>query len=152
MASQLRAAKIDGAGSDLLSRLMHPFIRQRIGPICSVVVIIACGLACRWILGGIAGEHLGNVAWGAMWTLVVLFVAPRARVLPLGIAATVIVFGIEYFQLTPYPARWSSESVLARYLVGGAFEWHDLIGGALGIILTCIAIRCMRYAVGRWLT
>ena len=144
MASQLRAAKIDGAGSDLLSRLMHPFIRQRIGPICSVVVIIACGLACRWILGGIAGEHLGNVAWGAMWTMLVCSFVPRARMLLVGATAMVIVFGIEFFQLTPYPARWSSEFIIARYLVGGAFEWQDLIGGAIGIILACAGIRYLR--------
>ncbi len=115
-------------------------IRERVGPMLSVLATVACGLWVRRGLGGDAGEHLGNLLWGVMWTLIVHCAAPRARLWVMGVCACAIVFGIEFFQLTPWPASWSEASVVARYLVGGRFEVHDLIGGAAGIALACAGL------------
>jgi hypothetical protein len=70
-----------------------------------------------------------------MWFLIAFMFAPHAPATKLTVAALAIVFGIEFFQLTPYPAEWSSHSIIARYTLGGVFEWHDLVGGGIGVIL-----------------
>ncbi len=108
-----------------------------------VLLTIACGLGVRRI-GGAFGEHAGNVAWGVMSTLIVLGVVPRARVWVVAGAAVAIVFGIEFLQLTPYPAQWSAESVIGRYTLGGVFEWHDLVGGAVGVGWAAMGVAQVR--------
>jgi hypothetical protein len=99
----------------------------------AVLLTIAFGLAVRRFIGGAIGEHLGNVAWGVMWVFIVYTLTLRARVAAVG--ALCIVVAIECFQLTPYPAAWGARSVVARYLLGGAFEVRDLVGSAVGVAL-----------------
>jgi hypothetical protein len=120
------------------------FTQDRLAAAGGVALSIACGLWLRKGIGGEFGEHAGNVAWGVMWTWIVLGVAPLARLRVVAAVATAIVFGIEFFQLTPWPARWSEASIVAGYLVGGRFEWHDLVGGAIGIGLATAMVAWMR--------
>lgn len=110
-----------------------PALRTRIVSVAGVVLTIAFGLGVRRFVGGVIGEHLGNVAWGVMWVLIAYALTLRAGVAAVG--AICVVVAIECFQLTPYPAAWSSRSVVARYALGGAFEVRDLVGSAVGVAL-----------------
>ncbi len=105
----------------------------RLVSLAGVVITIAFGLGVRRFVGGVVGEHLGNVAWGVMWVLIAYTLTLRAGVA--AACAICVVVAIECFQLTPYPAAWSSRSVIARYAVGGAFEVRDLVGSAVGVAL-----------------
>ncbi|MFZ4572985.1 MAG: DUF2809 domain-containing protein [Phycisphaerales bacterium] len=119
-----------------------PALRARIISAACVLITIACGLAVRRFIGGAIGEHLGNVAWGVMWVLIEYTITLRARSAALG--GLFFVVGIECFQLTPYPAAWSSESVIARYALGGAFEVRDLVGSAVGVALAWFVLARAR--------
>lgn len=119
-----------------------PALRTRIISAACVLLTIALGLAVRKFIGGAIGEHLGNAAWGVMWVLILYTLAPRARTA--AVAALFIVVAIECFQLTPYPAAWSSRSTIARYALGGAFELRDIIGSTIGIAVAWLAITRAR--------
>lgn len=120
-------------------------VRIRLIAAAGIVLTIAIGLGVRKYVGGVVGEHLGNVAWGVMWVLIGYAFTLRARLAAIG--GLVVVVAIECFQLTPYPAAWSSESVVARYALGGAFEVRDLVGSAIGVAAAWFAIA--RFVQGR---
>ena len=107
----------------------------------AVVMVVALGLASRRFPLGVSvwDKSLGDALYAVMVYLLVALVRPGALPARLGIAAFVISFAIELFQLTGIPA---AAPRLVRIALGTTFAWHDVACYAIGAVVTA----CVHHA------
>jgi hypothetical protein len=102
-----------------------------------IAAIVALGFASRLITTGLVvfDKYLGDALYATMvYAILRLFARPAASA---AIWASVIMVGIEAFQLTLIPARMlASEQLLTRIcarLLGVHFQFADLLAYGVGI-------------------
>ena len=99
---------------------------------------IGIGLASRLHPLGwwVTDKSLGDVLYAVMvfsgWT--VLF--PRRRTIELGVAALLLCYAIETFQLTGIPLAYAHLRGV-RWVLGTTFAWHDIACYTVGIAFAC---------------
>ena len=109
----------------------------RVAAAVAAVVTVVLGLVARGAVGALIGGVLYTVL---VWTLVVL-VAPRVRpVVAVGVALAVS-WGVEFFQLSPFPAELSRRSEAARLVLGSTFDASDLARYVVGAVLAYLLHR-----------
>lgn len=116
-------------------------VTPRLRPAAWSIVLIGLGLVVRGVFAPAIGEHLGNVAWGAMWVALVWLAVPRWRLVRIAAVALVIVWGIELLQITGVPAAIIRAWPASRWLLGTSFAVHDLVGNGLGVLAGAVGAR-----------
>ena len=84
--------------------------------------------------GGLWAQASGTALYASMVYAGVLLVRPRTGAVPAGIIATAFCWLVEVSQLTGIPAFLSERSIIARLVLGVAFDWADLWWYPVGII------------------
>ncbi|GID45769.1 hypothetical protein Aca07nite_30440 [Actinoplanes capillaceus] len=95
---------------------------------------VALGIRATVPLGGWAEQSSGTALYASMTYAGVLFLAPRLSPFMVGGIALGWCWGAELFQLTGVPAALSGQSLLARLVLGAAFDPIDLIWYPIGIV------------------
>ncbi|MEU8674087.1 DUF2809 domain-containing protein [Streptomyces sp. NPDC048560] len=107
---------------------------------------VAAGLGVRAAAGGDVAKYAGDALYTVLIHALVVLIAPR--VAPLVAAATALAFswGVEFAQLTSFPAELSGRSALARLVLGSTFNAPDLFWYGVG----AAAAGCVHaWAAGR---
>ena len=105
-------------------------------------IVVCIGVFVR---GGFVRDYLGDVlVVGVVYCFVRIFVPKGCRLLPLYVFAFAVV--VELLQLTELD-RWVGEkSRLLGIIVGGVFDWKDIVCYAVG----CAIIAGAEFAVLRY--
>ncbi|WP_431677653.1 DUF2809 domain-containing protein [Kitasatospora sp. KL5] len=96
------------------------------------LLTVVAGLGVRAVLGGSVAKYAGDALYAVLVYTLVVLIAPRIRPARAAVAATLVSWGVEFFQLTGLPARWSEKSVMARLVLGSTFNAPDLLWYAVG--------------------
>jgi len=117
--------------------------------VCSIVIVItiAVGLFVRlkkqWF-PDIVNLYLGDVLYAFMMYYIVSFIAMYKAIKIKAIAALLICFAIELFQL--YQAEWINvirQTLPGRLILGSGFLWSDLLAYYIGITAAFIFEKFM---------
>jgi hypothetical protein len=100
----------------------------------ALAVIVALGLLGRLCPVGWYpfDKSLGDVAYAAAVYLVLALLLPRKPPLTLALVALALCLAVELFKFTGVPERLSGW-LLARWLLGTTFSWHNLGCYLLGV-------------------
>jgi hypothetical protein len=99
-------------------------------------VTVAAGLAVHLLApAGVVADAAGDILYAALITLLVRFVAPRARWRVTAVVASAWCFGVELLQLTSLPAQWAASFSPLRLVFGIGFSPWDLLWFAAGVAL-----------------
>jgi hypothetical protein len=116
-----------------------PPTRLRIWLFCSVVVVIACGLALRRYGYGLGWpfpvvKYGGSVLWGSMVYLLLAVVVANPRSMRVVWLSLVIVMVVEFFRLVHFPALDSFRMTAAgALLLGRVFSFWNIAAYFWGI-------------------
>ncbi len=116
---------------------------RRIALAATAPVVIAAGLALSTLDSAVAA-FAADALYAVLVFLLVAFLAPRARVLPVAAIALVFCAAIELFQLTPVPARVDALIPGAELVLGSTFQATDLLAYALGVLLAAATDTLVR--------
>jgi hypothetical protein len=83
---------------------------------------------------GALAQHSGTALYASMVYAGVFLLWPTARPATAAIAAVGFCWAVELFQLTGVPADLSARSVIARLVLGVAFDPVDLIWYVIGVL------------------
>jgi hypothetical protein len=122
-------------------------LRRRWAPLVAVPLTVVSGLGSRIVLTGLAAKVAGDALYTVLIYVLVLVVAPEARIRRAFAIALGVSFAVEFAQLTPYPAWLSSKHVILRLIFGTTFGFVDLAGyvvGAVGAAGLHGALRSLR--------
>ncbi|GGN27969.1 hypothetical protein FHR83_005309 [Actinoplanes campanulatus] len=110
--------------------------RFRLAMLGAALGFLGVALAIRAVapLGGWVEQSSGTALYASMTYAGVLFLAPRLSPFAAGASALGWCWGAEIFQLTGVPAALSEESLLARLVLGAAFDPIDLAWYPIGIV------------------
>ncbi|HEX6682086.1 MAG TPA: DUF2809 domain-containing protein [Candidatus Limnocylindrales bacterium] len=89
----------------------------------------------RAVAGGALEQHSGTALYASLVYALVVFVWPRINPVAAALAATGFCWAVEFAQLTPVPAALSERSIVARLVLGVAFDPVDLIWYPLGALV-----------------
>lgn len=95
--------------------------------------IVALGLACRAFTGGAFAQNAGTALYAAMVYAGLFVLAPRWRPATAAIVAAGFCWVVEFAQLSGVPAALSQRSVVARLVLGSAFDARDLLWYVAGV-------------------
>ena len=119
------------------------FLHRRRCPALAVLVVAAAGMLIR-LLPGAPGDFGGVAAYGAMMYAAVLMVVPAMLPRRALVAATLVCWAVEAFQLTGYPKQWSG-LWLSRMALGVGFQTADLpsyvAGAACAVMAHLLLLR-----------
>ncbi|GIE79330.1 hypothetical protein Aph02nite_52800 [Actinoplanes philippinensis] len=120
--------------------------RLRLAMLGAVLGFLAAALAIRAVapLGGLVEQSSGTTLYASMIWAGVRLTAPRLGPFAVGGVALAWCWGAEVFQLTGIPAALSAESLIARLVLGAAFDPVDLIWYPVGVVPLVIAHRWAR--------
>jgi hypothetical protein len=113
----------------------------------AAVIILVAGLSVRHVFDGAFAKYAGDALYAALIYALALVVAPRARAWQAAAIATTFCWIVEFAQLTPYPARLSDHSGLARLVLGSTFNAPDLFWYVVGVAATAVALEPARARV-----
>ena len=110
---------------------------------------VAAGLLVRVGLRGVPGaaawtDPLGDALYAVLVFLLLAWIAPRARTLPLTAAAFGVCAAIELFQLTGIPAALGRAFPPARLVLGTGFLWSDLLLYLAGVLAAAAVDAALR--------
>ena len=94
----------------------------------AAIATIAVGLGVHALGSGFAGDAAGDVLYAVLIYLLAAIVLRRGA----WILALAWCVGVEFFQLTGWPAEWGSPWTL---VFGSGFAWTDLAFYAIGVAL-----------------
>lgn len=97
------------------------------------MAVVALGLAVGSSTTGWFGDALGDVLYAVLAYVVVCLLVPTIKPLPAAVAAVIVCWAVEFFQLTGLPVVWAEQWEPARYLLGTTFAWVDLLYYVLGV-------------------
>ena len=99
-----------------------------------ICVIVAAGLAARFLLPDPVGDMIGGALYAGLIFLLCILVRPRARTITLMAVALAVTLGIELLQLTPWPAAATEAFWPSRLVLGTGFSTLDLVTGTVGVV------------------
>jgi hypothetical protein len=105
---------------------------MRWGAAAAGLLTVVAGLGLRTAATGVVAKYGGDALYTVLVYVLVVMVAPRIRPGRAAVAALLVSWGVEFFQLTGLPARWSAESTAARLALGSTFNVPDLLWYAAG--------------------
>jgi hypothetical protein len=125
--------------------------RIRLAMLGAALGFLATALAIRAVapLGSWAEQSSGTALYASMTWAGVRFLGPRLGPVTAGGIALAWCWGAELFQLTGIPAALSADSLVARLVLGAAFDPVDLLWYPLGIVPLVIAHRRWTAMPGR---
>ena len=103
------------------------------------VGFLALAVGVRLLSGGVLSsdnavqQHSGTALYAALVYAGVIFLRPRTGVLPAALMAAGFCWVVEFAQLTGVPAELSARSVVARLVLGVAFDPLDLVWYLVGV-------------------
>lgn len=109
--------------------------RRRVEALSGAVVVVLAGLAARFAMPGVLGDVAGGVLYAVLVYLLVVMIAPRAKVITGMLIALAIAWGVEFLQLTDLPAALASAFWPARFVFGTTFVVTDLVSAGTGVLL-----------------
>ncbi|PBC71432.1 uncharacterized protein DUF2809 [Streptomyces sp. TLI_235] len=121
----------------------------RCGAAAAGLLTVAAGLGVRAGATGSAAKCAGDALYTVLVYTLVVLVAPRIRPARAAVVAALVSWGVEFFQLTEWPARWSAESGVARLVLGSTFNVPDLLWYAVGAAVCWAVHRGLSEAGGR---
>ncbi|SDT70046.1 ribosomal maturation YjgA family protein [Actinoplanes derwentensis] len=121
-------------------------LRSRLAWLGAAAGFLAVALVIRAIvpLGSPVEQVSGTALYASMVYAGVLFLVPGLTPYRAGGLALLWCWGAELFQLTGIPAVLSAQSLLARLVLGAAFDPLDLLWYPLGVIPLVAAHRLLR--------
>lgn len=133
-------------------RQISRLLRGRKRGLLALPLTVVIGLGSRAYLHGAPAKIAGDAFYTVLLYVLVLVVAPRARVLGAFVIALGASFAVELAQLTPYPAWLSSKHVLLRLIFGTTFGLIDLFGYVVGAGFAAAVHGWMERSNGRGTT
>lgn len=116
---------------------------RRILLVAAAIVTIVVGLCVHAVGSGYAGDAAGDALYAVLIYLLAAIVVRRGAWVP----ALAWCIGVEFFQLTGWPAAWGFPWTL---LFGSGFAWADLAFYALGVgVAACVDALVRRRAATR---
>ncbi|PRX25687.1 ribosomal maturation YjgA family protein [Actinoplanes italicus] len=111
-------------------------MRIRLIMLAAAAGFLVAALAIRAVapLGSWVEQSSGTALYASMTWAGVRVLAPRLAPLAVGAIALTWCWGAELFQLTGIPAALSADSLLARLVLGTAFDPIDMIWYPIGIV------------------
>ena len=124
-------------------------MRTRFLAVLAAAVFLAVALVVRRFTGdghgrGLAAQASGTALYASMVYCGVLLVRPRTAAVPAGLVSIAFCWAVEVSQLTGIPAALSARSIVARLVLGIAFDWADMWWYPVGVIPLVLVDR-------RWL-
>lgn len=116
----------------------RPWIVRSITASCAVL-FLAVALVIRATAGGVLQNASGTALYASMVYVGIVFLRPRVRPWIAGAIAVGFCWLVELSQLTGVPAYLSERSVIARLVLGVAFDPADLAWYPVGVIPLVIA-------------
>lgn len=98
------------------------------------MAVIAAGLGVRAAVDGVVAKAAGDALYAVLIYLLVAFLAPRARWLPVALLSLAVCTAVELFQITGLPAAWAARWPPVRLVLGTGFGWPDLAWYLLGVM------------------
>nr|WP_030277758.1 DUF2809 domain-containing protein [Streptomyces sp. NRRL B-24484] len=96
------------------------------------LLTVLAGLGLRAAATGVVAKYGGDALYTVLVYVLVVLVAPKVRPGRAAVMALLVSWGVEFFQMTGLPARWSAESTAARLVLGSTFNVPDLFWYAVG--------------------
>lgn len=118
--------------------------RTRLVAFAAALGVIGAGLAVRAGLEGFWAKYLGVALWAACVYALVVAVAPGWRPGRVAVVALAISWAVEFFQLTPIPARLAGVHPWFRLVFDEVFSWGDLPAYVAGVVVALVAHRAAR--------
>jgi hypothetical protein len=110
-------------------------LRRRLPAVLGLALACVSGPAFRALTHGCVAKVGGDVLY-ALGVLALVFLArPRIRVWTAAVVAGAVCAGVEFAQLTPFPAEISRHSTLGRLILGSTFHPADLASYLVGVLL-----------------
>lgn len=102
----------------------------------AAILTIAVGLGVHALGSGFAADAAGDALYAVLIYLLAAFVLRRG----VWVIALAWCVGVEFFQLTGWPAAWGSPWTL---VFGSGFAWTDLVFYAVGVALAAGVDRAL---------
>ncbi|HST81626.1 MAG TPA: DUF2809 domain-containing protein [Kineosporiaceae bacterium] len=122
-------------------------LRRRLPIALGLVLICSAGLAFPTVAAG----PVANVGRDALYAVgiyaLVLLICPQAGERAVAVVTAAICWGVEFAQLTGFPAEASRHSSLARVVLGSTFNPADLAFYLIGVLLATAVTAVLR---SRW--
>jgi hypothetical protein len=116
-----------------------------------IVVLIPCGLVCRFVpigLPQVVVKYGGSFLWAAMVYWLVAALLPRRRPVALGVLAAVIATVVEFVKLIQSPGLDAFRATFAgKVLLGRFFSFNDI--AVYWLAIACAAWIDQRVMRGR---
>ena len=96
---------------------------------------LALAFGIRALADGPLEQHSGTALYASLIYALVVFVRPRIRPVLAAAMATGFCWAVEVAQLTGIPAALSAKSIVARLVLGVAFDPIDLLWYPVGVLL-----------------
>ncbi|GLZ80299.1 membrane protein [Actinorhabdospora filicis] len=106
-------------------------MRARLLPLAAAFGVLLAGLGARAALDGDPAKYSGVALYTVLVYCLVLVIAPGTRPWITAAIALGFSWAVEFFQLTPVPARLAGNA-LARLVLGSTFNPPDLLWYAAG--------------------
>jgi hypothetical protein len=119
-------------------------VRTRGLALLAAALTVAGGLAVRSVLDGFWAKYLGVGLWAVCVYALVVAAAPRLKPGRAALVALAISWAVEFFQLTPIPAKLASVHPWFRLVFGEVFGWGDLPAYAAGVLIAALVHRATR--------
>src|SRR5215468_3619816 len=113
--------------------LLRPKAVRILTPVLALV-FLAVALALRATTHGIVQNASGTALYASMVYVAIVFFWPRMHPLTVGAIAVGFCWAVEISQLTGVPAYLSARSIVARLVLGLAFDPWDMAWYPAGVV------------------
>jgi len=104
----------------------------------TAAAVLALAFGIRAVAGGPLEQHSGTALYASLIYALVVFVSPRIRPVVAAAVATGFCWAVELAQLTGIPAMLSAKSIVARLVLGVAFDPIDIFWYPVGALLLMV--------------
>jgi Protein of unknown function (DUF2809) len=113
----------------------------------SAAVFLGIALAFRFTTDGMVQNASGTALYASMVYAAAVFVSPRLSPWLAGTIAILFCWLVEISQLTGVPAYLSARSLIARLVLGVAFDPEDMVWYPVGVLPLVAAHIVIKRAV-----
>ncbi len=110
--------------------------RSRLGMVAAGILVVIVGVVARLIVPGLPADLLGSACYTALLFVLAALVLPRSPGVGLAVFAFVVSAVVEGLQLTGLPDAVARVAPLSRWVLGSTFVATDLLGYAVGALVT----------------
>ncbi|GAA0324584.1 hypothetical protein GCM10010302_74640 [Streptomyces polychromogenes] len=122
--------------------------RTRAAAVAAAALTVGAGLGLRAVAEGDLAKYGGDALYTVLLLTLVVAAAPRLSPTRAATIALATSWAIEFLQLTPVPAELSRRSILARLVLGSAFNAPDLAWYAVGAAAGSLIYSMLRRRPG----